>query len=519
MMNRILFLLTLSLISNHVISQVPEDAIRMSWNIPSGTARQQAIGGAMGSLGGEITSLFVNPAGLGFYKTGEFVFTPGVSLLNGKGTFRGTGASAENTSAFNLGTTGVVWGQANPGARWGNKTFSIGINRMANFNGRVLYRGQNDFSSYSENFAEEFAFSNLPIDVSLPNAPLSFATKLANYTFLIDTLSVNGTTEVIGLPTRNAILTGADLALQQEKEVETKGGITEISFGYAANMEDRVYIGGSIGIPIVNFERTSVFTESDISGDNDNDFNYFTYRERYRSQGVGFNGKLGVIFKPASQFRAGLAIHTPTIYSLTERTTGRMETDLEQYFSDGLIGVADEDTIYTQNNVALPEYQYDYYSPWRFMVSGSYMINAVEDVTQQRGFITADVEYVTHRSSRFKSTEDPDYYEGVNDAVQFSYKGAVNVRVGGELKFNTLMTRLGFAYYGSPYVEKEFKARKMNVSGGLGYRNRGIFVDLTYVHGLNRDVDFPYRLADKPNTFAELRNNNSNVILTFGVKF
>jgi hypothetical protein len=59
----------------------------------------------------------------------------------------------------------------------------------------------------------------------------------------------------------------------------------------------------------------------------------------------------------------------------------------------------------------------------------------------------------------------------------------------------------------------------MNVSGGVGYRNRGIFLDLTYVHGLNRDVDFPYRLADKPNTYAEVRNNNSNLIMTFGVKF
>lgn len=473
----------------------------------------------MGSLGGEITSLYVNPAGLGFYKTGEFVFTPSISFLNGKSNFRGTGAKSDNESRFNLGTTGIVWGQTNPAARWGTKTFSLAVNRMANFNGRTYYRGENDFSSYSESFAEEFAYSNLPINVSLPEAPLSFGTKLANYTFLIDTLSVNGAVEVVGFPTRDAILNGSDLRLLQEKDIETRGGITEIAFGYAANMEDKLYVGGSVGIPIVNYERTSIFTESDLSGNNDNDFNYFTYRERYRSQGVGFNGKLGLIYKPVNQVRAGVAIHTPTVYSLTERTTGRMETDLEQFFSDGLLGVADEDTIYSANNFNIPEYSYDFYSPWRFMISGSYMINAVEDVTQQKGFITADVEYVTHKSSKFKSTEDPDYYEGVNEAVKFSYKGAVNVRLGGELKFNTFMTRLGFAYYGSPYVEKEFKARRMNASAGIGYRNRGIFLDLTYVRGFNRDVDFPYRLADKPNTYAEIRNNNANVLMTFGWKF
>ncbi len=519
MMYRIIIFFSAILLYQQTNAQVPEDAIRMSWNIPSGTARQQAIGGAMGSLGGEITSTFVNPAGLGFYKTGEFVISPSLSFLNGKSNFRGTGATADNFTKFNLGTSGVVWGQTNPQARWSTKTFSLAINRTANFNGRTYYRGLNDLSSYSETFAEEFAFSNLPINTNLPEAPLSYATKLANYTFLIDTFSVNGGTEVVGLPTRSSILTGAPLDLEQEKDVETKGGITEIAFGYAANLEDRIYIGGSIGIPIVNYERTSTFTESDISGDADNDFNYFTYRERYRSQGVGFNAKLGAIFKAPGGFRAGVAIHTPTVYSLSERTTGRMETDLENYFSDGIIGVADQDTIYTSNNYAVPEYTYDYYSPWKFMISGSYLINAVEDVTRQRGFITADIEYVTHRSSRFKSTEDPDYYEGINDAVKLSYKGAVNVRIGGEMKFNTLMTRLGFAYYGSPYEEKIFKARKMNISGGLGYRNRGIFLDLTYIHGLNRDIDFPYRLADKPNTYAELKNNNANVIMTFGVKF
>lgn len=519
MMNRITVLFALLFAGYQATAQVPEDAVRMSWNVPSGTARHQAIGGAMGSLGGEITSLFVNPAGLGFYKTGEFVITPGISLLNGKSSFRGTGATAGSFSKFNFGTTGVVWGQTNPNSRWSTKTFSIGINRIANFNGRSIYRGENDFSSFSEGFAEEFAFSGLPIDVPLANAPLSFGTKLANYTYLIDTLSVNGGTGVVGLPLRNAILNNTNAQLFQEKHIQTKGGITEIAFGYAANLQDKLYIGGSIGIPIVNYERTSTFTESDISGDNDNNFNYSTYRERYRSQGVGFNGRLGVIFKPVNEFRAGLAIHTPTIYGLEERTTGRMETDLEQYFSDGIIGVADEDTIYTQNNVAIPEYAYDYYSPWKFLVSGSYVINAVEDVTKQRGFVTADVEYVTHGSSRFKSAEDEDYYESVNDAVKLSYKGALNFRVGGEMKFNTLMTRVGFAYYGSPYKEKEFKARRMNISGGVGYRHRGLFADLTYVHALNRNVDFPYRLADKANTFAELRNNTGNFIMTFGVKF
>lgn len=520
-MKKIFYLCAVLLTAQQLSAQIPEDAIRMSWNAPSGTARNQAIGGAGGSLGGDISSLFINPAGLGFYKTGEFVISPGLSFLNGKSNYRGTGSTAESFSKFNLGTTGFVLGRPNPGSRWGSKSVSIAINQTANFNGRTFYQGANNYSSFSESFAEEFANSGLPINVVLYTAPLSLGTKLANYTYLIDTVSVNGGVEVVGLPQRDAILNNGTANLYQEKDIRTKGGITELAFGYAGNMNDKFYLGGSIGIPIVNYERTSTITERDADKNIDN-FNYATYTENYKSQGLGLNGRIGMIIKPNDQIRAGLSIQTPTLYGLKERTTGRMEADLENYLKDGRISIANTDSIYTQFGASIPEYRYDLISPWKFLVSGSYMISAVEDVTRQRGFITADVEYVTHRSSRFHSSdgsEDDAYYRGVNDGVKLSYKGAVNVRLGGELKFNTLMTRLGFSYYGSPYEDKELKGRKMNISGGLGYRDKGIFIDLTYVQGLNRDVDFPYRLSDKSNTFADVRNNNGKLILTAGFKF
>lgn len=515
--------LTIAVFSaKELTAQLPEDAIRMSWSVPSGTARNQAIGGAMGSLGGEITSVFVNPAGIGSYKTSEFVLTPGMSFFGGKASYRGTATTSETDSKFNLGTTGFVFGQAAMGSKWSSKAFSIAINRTANFNSSVLYRGDNDFSSFSEAFAEEFANSGLPINTILYDAPLSYGTKLANWTYLIDTLNTNGSAQVVGLPERDAILNGTDFNLRQEKRVTSRGGITELAFAYAANMDDKLYIGGSLGIPILNYERTSLMRESDLSGNTDNNFSSAEYNEVYEASGFGLNAKIGVIIKPTEKFRAGLAIHTPTLYGLKENTTGYIRTDLENYLSGGSTSFANEDTIYSQFGYNVPVYRYDYFSPWKFLVSGSYVIGGIEDVTRQKGFVTADIEYVTHRSSRFHSADesgDSEYYDAVNEGVKASYKGAFNFRVGGEMKFNTLMTRLGFAYYGSPYEDSQLKARKMNVSGGLGYRNKGIFVDAAYVLGLNKDVNFPYRLADKANTFARVKDNNSTVVLTVGFKF
>ncbi len=197
------------IISLQVTAQLPEDAIRMSWNIPSGTARQQAIGGAMGSLGGEISSLFVNPAGLGFYKTGEFVLTPGLSFPKGKGEYFGTKASTDRSNNFNFGTSGIVWGYGERYSRWTGKAFSIGINRTANFNRTMVYEGLNSYSSFTEPLANEFfnyymerkqnnpSLSNqVIIDNALNSSSISVPTKMALYTYLVDIDSSNGSSTV-----------------------------------------------------------------------------------------------------------------------------------------------------------------------------------------------------------------------------------------------------------------------------------------------------------------------------------
>jgi hypothetical protein len=134
------------------------------------------------------------------------------------------------------------------------------------------------------------------------------------------------------------------------------------------------------------------------------------------------------------------------------------------------------------------------------MVSGSYVFREIENVQNQRAFITADVEYVNYKGMSFHATEnDTDaksYYKSLNSTIDNLYKNAINVRLGGEVKFNTIMFRLGGAYYGNPY--KNESADLIKVSGGLGYRNKGMFIDLTYVYSMNKDVHYPYRLQDAP---------------------
>lgn len=522
-------------------SQIPEDALRHSWSTPSGTARNQAVGGANVSLGGDITSLFFNPAGIGLYKTGEIVFSPGVSFYGAKSDYRGTdGTKADNLTRFNIGTSGIVWGSYNPHKKWNTATFSFAVNRTANFNSSMRYKGLNTGNEVGNNFyysslstepTNEFynyynanKSSSESISSFINNAindpSLSLNARMGLYTYLIDVDSIDQNNQNVFSRAEDAQYA---YGLNQENIITTKGGITELAFGFAAAKMDKLYIGGSVGVPIVSYKSHREYTESDASGNTNNNFSNFVYTEDYKSSGVGFNLKLGAIYKASEQFRLGLAIHTPTFYALSDNFNSSITTNTEKLFPNDSIGGVTAAYI---NGGVNPNFKYNLNSPTRFMLSGTYMFGGGEaDVTKQKGFVTADVEYINHKWSRFSAAgeeydNDAQYFKDLNDGVKATYKGAFNFKLGGELKFNTLAVRAGYAYYGNPYKDKgNLKADMMNVSGGIGYRNKGIFLDLAYVQSIIKNVNFPYHVSEGPNTFATTKGSNGNVVMTLGFKF
>ena len=130
-MKFLLFLCPFLLFGILLRAQLPEDALRMSYTRPSGTAREQAIGGAMGSLGGDITANYINPAGLGFYKTGEVVLSPGWSFGSTNTGYLSNNVKSPSYNNFVLGTSGVVFGWANEPDK--SSSFSLAVNRSCRF--------------------------------------------------------------------------------------------------------------------------------------------------------------------------------------------------------------------------------------------------------------------------------------------------------------------------------------------------------------------------------------------------
>ena len=513
-MKKFILLFTVVIAACESFSQQPADALRFSWTVPSGTARHQAIGGAMGSLGGDITATYFNPAGLGFYRTNDGVITPAYHFGKTKADYLNR-KEKEKDSKFDLGTTGYVFAG---GTQKRSFALSLAFNTTASFKNDLLYRGINKQNSYSQKFIEEINASGIKdstFTYRFYNGP-----SLAYNTYWIDAIKNSGG-ELAGFTTNSPIATG----LIQEQKISTRGGIYEPSIGFASNKNDKLLIGGAIGLPYLYMNRTSSFTEADLTSDTSNKFSFGSFSDELISKGWGINLKLGVIYKPQEFWRLGLAFHSPTFYRLSDTYSSQVTTNTENY--QGIYTDYSED--YTDGG---PEvFPYAHITPYKVIGSISYVLREIQDVTKQRGFLTADVEYINYKASSYMVDEDEDevyvnsaankaYYRRLNKAIDQAYKGAFNFRVGGELKFTTLMVRAGAAYYGNPYKEVNGgKGEKLNLSGGLGYRNKGMFIDLTYVHSMTNDIHAPYLLENQANPVAKLKNTTGNVLLTFGYKF
>src|SRR5262245_48085952 len=132
-MKKQLYILLLSLLTQQLFAQVPEEALRLSWTTQQGTARSMATGGAMVSLGGDATAVIVNPAGLAFFKTSDFVISPGLQFGKPGSSFRGTSYTGMNKNTLAFGTSGFVFGGYGYKAK---NSFAITYTRMADFNKR-----------------------------------------------------------------------------------------------------------------------------------------------------------------------------------------------------------------------------------------------------------------------------------------------------------------------------------------------------------------------------------------------
>jgi long-subunit fatty acid transport protein len=309
--------------------------------------------------------------------------------------------------------------------------------------------------------------------------------------------------------------------ITQENTLLTKGGANEINLSVGGNYNDQFYIGGSINIPQFHYESTRTFRETNTS-DPQSPLNYYDVVEDLTTDGVGFNTKVGIIYRPVAPLRVGLTYVSPTWASFTDNYITSMVTDTKDY------GVNAANSTETNNGYS-DESKYNVTTPMKGIASLSYIFRpAGGDMTKPSGFITADYEYMSYAAMKMKmkngGPNDQADSEALNQAIDNTYQAASNFRVGGELKLNIFAIRAGFAYYGNPYKVEGMDGSRKFYTGGLGYRNRGLYLDVALVYGDYSRQSQPYTVLPNQENVpspppADIKTKVANVTATIGFKF
>lgn len=530
------------------VAQTQYDAARFSGSELNGTARFVGMGGAMSALGADISVIGTNPAGIGLFRSHDLSLSFGFNKNVTNSNLGGTEVKDERTRA-SFDQLGFVYS-----TKIGNKTdlryFNIGFNyhKMANFNRQFSSRGNLNGSSLSWQMQDMMlgtgAYQNQAsydalLDAENPYTSSAyygtpFLGSMGVRTGLVD--DVTGNDGSFGMMGWN----GASGDYYSREE----GGINAYDFNLSFNVQDRFYFGATLGVYDVNYSRYSSYYET-VLDDKGNDNGSFQLNNWFTTDGAGLDLKLGVIVRPMeySPFRIGFAVHTPIWYSLNDRYTATLGTDILAFPEKYTENLSD---YYAPDASYLLEYQLA--TPWKFNVSmGTTFSNVLA--------VDAEYEFANYAKARYKDAGGYDL-AAANKAVDKYLKNVHTFRIGMEAKFTPQFSfRAGYNYVTSPIADNSaryvpnlstnkadyiwfdetrtdpeyhnLKARN-TLTLGLGYRGKFMYADVAYKYDFYKS-DFymfdDYRFSNDGNSIvsrnsaAAVNHDRHQLLLTLGVKF
>jgi len=472
-------------------AQTIDEALWYSQLFYGGTARFQAMGGAFTALGGDLSVLSQNPAGLGIYRSMELSLSPQMYYNNALTKYNNTEAN-EYAYQFNMNQAGFVYPlvQRDEASGLAGLNFAYSFNRTNNFNSNTAIRGVNNNSSMADYWAD--------IASGIYYTDLDGAPGAAFEVWLIDTLSGSGGFDYATTFSEYGEATNSTYGQSIRRLISREGHTAEHAISLALNLGHKFYIGATLGINKLASYSTYEHTESD-DADLIFDFNNFSYRDVVEASGTGYAFKLGMIYRPVDMLRLGFAFHTPTVYRLDE------------YYYDGIRSEFDNGDYYEWDNDPF-RFSYTLTTPLRAMAGAAIQIG-------KSGLLSADYEFVDYRMARFsRASDDYDYYNE-NQDIRDVYDVAHNIRLGGEVRLNSFYVRGGYALYGSPFVKGEDNEDNTQAvySAGLGFRQSNFSFDVSYALRSNQQMYFMYNHPEiNP---AEITYNRHLVTATLGFRF
>lgn len=547
------------------------DAYRLSQPDLKGTARFMSMGGAFGALGGDLSTLSQNPAGIGVYRSNDIGFTVDLDMQSADATSQGRTQSINQTK-FLLNNIGGVFTMKLPSYMCPNLNIGFTYNKAVSFN-RQYAGGIPQLGSSMTNYIAGICNGNEVTvgDVTTSNGFNPYNPNDGMYA--APWLSILGYDSYLVSPSDDSA--NANWYGQWEDghttgrgsfAVREKGSVDEYNIAIGGNISNVLYWGMNFDLTNIDYTMNTRWSESldnayvDDEGGNTfvttSDWDLSNY---YNVHGSGFNWQLGFILKPIQELRLGVAVHTPTWYNLTE-TYG---ASTGYSYGNGVNGGA------TTDNGNLAYNDVSFRTPWK-------VIGSIAGVIENRLILSMDYEWIPYNKMKYseagsygfggsydwgddfwypystgenaptRSAYAPDndpYYDTNSDIKQY-YTSTNTIRLGAEYRVSPAFSlRAGYSFTSSPVKSQassdhdviwtsgtmpnyRFDNTTNYITCGFGYRYQQFYIDMAYVyknmkstyHAYSPDVDARGTIVT-PSPQSSLKFNNSQVVLTAGFRF
>lgn len=502
---------SLALVSSVAMAQETYENTKLIDNNLNGTARYVGMGGAMEALGADLSTIGTNPAGLGLFRKGKVDLSFGLVSQTGMNKF-----SSLNKTNMSFDQIGVVFNVN----KTPNASFNIGFNYHKSRNFDQLLNAANTLNNASQN---KLTYQKYHNQVFKEKKDLTYSQLDALY--MDNLLYDNRTNKYYNFPATGYLY-----------NQENKGYIGEYDMNLSANLNDRVYLGLTMGIHDVHYKGYAEYTENFVP--NANNIPGLTLNDSREITGTGFDVKLGVIVRPMAEspFRLGAYIHTPVWYDLT--------TSNYTVLTDGT----------ARPNVG-ETYDFRVNTPWKFGLSAGTTL-------ADRIALGATYEYAAYNAmqTRIKDGGTYDWYYGtyyesshndraMNNHTEDALKGQHTLKLGAEARITDHFSlRAGYNYLSALYKDAAVKDGSLNSPGtyyasstsyvnwkdtnrftfGLGWNVWRFNIDLAYQYSQQNGTFYPFmNYYDGPGTSVEdnianptkVNNKQHQLLLTMGYKF
>ncbi|MAU26061.1 MAG: aromatic hydrocarbon degradation protein [Muricauda sp.] len=500
---RTIFAFIMVLSCSMATAQNINDVVRYGTDNTQGTARFQALGGAFGALGGDLSSLNVNPAGSAVFNYSQFTIS-GSNYNRNNEAFFGNRTSGTEMNSLELNQVGGVFVFKSSNSPWKKLSLAFNYDLVQNFDNEFFASGSTvqGIDNYFLNFAQGQALGPLRVQQGerIDDAYLDIGSSLgfgAQQAFL-------GFQSGIIEPEQDDDANTAYFSLADYNTVEqryfqsTSGYNSKFTVNFAGQYQENLYLGASLNFHAVLYERLTQLDESGYNAPSEVQSTFFD--NFLRTEGDGFSFSLGAIARLNENIRVGGSYQSPTWYRLTDDVAQRIGTDSP---------VANPNLSLIDFNLVnlFPEYR---------IKTPSKLTGSVAIIFGKEGLLSFDYGYQDMSEAELRPASDPNF-AAENEFIA-NQLGVVNTyRIGGEYRIERVSLRGGYRFESSPYENSDLIGDLESYSGGIGYDFGGSRLDLA-VNRTERDASEQF-FDSGLNNAALVNRTNTNVTLSYTMKF